>query len=89
MLDIEREFVHPNVDVNALINSNDQIRTLNNMEWMYGIERLNENPELRAACVLWRKFDPNMEESYWLLRGAEGLVIRVYKNNEVTFQRPY
>lgn len=89
MLDIEREFIHPNVDVNIIINPNQQIRTLNSAEWDYGIERLNVNPELRAACVLWRKFDPNFEESYWLFRGPNGPVIRVYNNNEVIYQRSY
>lgn len=89
MLDIEREFIHPNVDVRLIINPNEQIRTLNSAEWNYGIERINMNPELHAACVWWRKLDPNMEDSYWIFRGPNGPVIRVYKNREIIYQHPY
>lgn len=89
MADIERVFVHPNVDVNLIINPNKNIRTLNSAEWDYGIQRLNTHPELNAACVLWRNFDPKMVESYWVFRSNDGPVIRVYNNNEVVYQRPF
>jgi hypothetical protein len=85
MSDIESTFVHPDVDVNEIIEIDPVIRTLRNTEWEYGIQRLESDPNLNAVCILWYVND----DSYWLMRGANGPVMRVMKRNQVVYQRPY
>jgi hypothetical protein len=85
MNDIESTFVHPDVDVNEIIVSDPIIRTLRNTEWEYAIQRLESDPTLNAACVLWHVND----DTYWLMRSANGPVMRIMKGNRVVYQRPY
>jgi hypothetical protein len=85
MSSIESTFVHPDVDVNEIIEIDPVIRTLRNTEWEYGIQRLESEPNLNAVCILWHVND----DSYWLMRGANGPVMRVMKRNQVVYQRPY
>jgi hypothetical protein len=77
MLDIEQTFVQPDVDVNEIIEAQGLIRTLNNYDFECGVERLNNNPELQAVCILWFRD----HESYWIMRGKNGYVYRVIANN--------
>lgn len=85
MSSIESTFVHPDVDINEIIEIDPVIRTLRNTEWEYAIQRLESDSSLNAVCVLWRAD----QDSYWLLRGANGFVMRVIKDDKVVYQRPY
>lgn len=77
MSDIEQTFVQPNIDVNEIIECQGLLRTLNNRQFDYGVERLNNNPELQAVCILWFRYG----DSYWIMRANNGYVYRVIANN--------
>ena len=86
MSDIESTFVHPDVDVNEIIEIDPVIRTLGSNKWDYAIQRLESDPNLNAACVLYHYVD---NSSYWLMRSTNGPVMRVMKRDQVVYQRPY
>jgi hypothetical protein len=77
---------HPDVDINAEINLNVMCRTMNSRDWDYGVASLEHNPNQDRACIYWRQGD---SESQWLMRGPNGFVMRIIKNNQVVYQRPF
>jgi hypothetical protein len=86
MSSIEDTFVHPDTDVNEIIEIDPIIRTLGNNKWEYAIQRLESDPNLNAVCVLYHYIN---NDSYWLMRSINGPVMRVMKGNKVVYQRPY
>jgi len=84
--EFERNFQQPEFDVTEVVETNRLTRTMNSDVWNYAIRRLNEFPNLDAACVFWRFGCP---ETQWALRSPNGPIMRIIINNEVVFQRPY
>jgi hypothetical protein len=84
--EFERNFQQPQFDVTQVVTTDRLTRTMNSAEWNCAIQRLNNNPNLDAACVFWRLGCP---ESQWALRSPNGPIMRIIINNEVVFQHPY
>ena len=78
--------VHPDVDINAEISLNVLCRTMNSRDWEYGVQTLDNNPNVDRACIFWRA---DCSESQWLMRGPNGYVMRIIKDNQVVYQRPF
>jgi hypothetical protein len=75
---------HPVVDINAEINLNVLCRTMNSSDWDYGVATLDQYPNMDNACIYWKHGD---SESQWLMRGPNGYVMRIIKDNQVVYQR--
>jgi hypothetical protein len=78
--------VHPIGDLNEEIYLNVLTRTMNNRDWEYGVATLEHDPNVDRACVYARQGD---SESQWLMRGPNGPVMRIIKDNQVVYQRPF
>lgn len=84
MNDFTMNIVQPDIDINADINLNVLTRTMNNRDWDYGVTTLEQNPNQDRVCIYWRQGD---SESQWMIRGPNGPIMRIIKDNQVVYQR--
>lgn len=77
--------MQPDIDPTLIIECNQICRTMNNKDWDYCISALEHNPDKMQACVFWRMGNT---ESQWVIRGPNGLVMRIIKDGIVISQHP-